>query len=93
LQPLAPVQTLIVDPALPSWMPEMVLRGLRVGGAVATLRFARQADGSSTFDVLHTQGTLRVIRQPPPESQTATMRDRFTALFETVLPSAVTRAM
>jgi glycogen debranching enzyme len=37
LQPLAPAQMLIVDPVLPPWMPEVILRGLRVGGAVATL--------------------------------------------------------
>ena len=31
LLPLAPAETLIVDPVLPTWMPEVIVRGLRVG--------------------------------------------------------------
>jgi glycogen debranching enzyme len=85
LVPLAPVHTLIVDPVLPEWMPHVVLRGLRVGDAQVTLRFERTAAGDTSWDVLHSQGTLRVIRQPPPESLSAGMADRVAGLIETVM--------
>lgn len=85
LVPLAPAATLVVDPVLPDWLPEVVVRGLRVGEASVTLRFVRRQDGRSDWDVLHTQGTLRVIRQPPPESLTAGIVDRTAALMESLL--------
>ena len=72
LLPVASAQTLVVDPALPAWIPELILRDVRVGTAKATLRFWRDGDGASKWDVVHTQGTLHVVRQPAPESLTAT---------------------
>ena len=83
LLPLAPVETLVVDPVLPSWMPEIAVHGLRVGEATVSLRFHRRGDGSSDWDVLHKRGELRVVRQPPPESLTAGWFDRLAALLET----------
>jgi hypothetical protein len=64
----------------------LIVRGLRVGGATATIRFHRGDDGESHVDVLEKRGTLRVIRQPPPESLDATIRDRFSALLDGILP-------
>jgi len=84
LLPLAPTSTLIVDPVLPEWMPEVVIRGLRVGDASATFRFVRREDGHTDWDVLHKQGTLHVIRQQPPESLTAGAIDRTSALMESL---------
>ena len=49
----------------------MVLRGLRVGDATVTLRFWRDEDGASNWEVLHQQGTLHIVRQPAPESLSA----------------------
>jgi hypothetical protein len=83
LLPLAPVETLIVDPILPTWMPEIVVRGLRVGRARVSLRFWRDG-GASKWDVLHKQGTLRVVRQPPPESPTVDVLDRAKGLLESI---------
>jgi hypothetical protein len=85
--PLAPVQTLVVDPALPEWMPHVVLRGVRVGEARANLVFRRKADGTSDWDVEHLQGRLRVIRQPPPESIAAGAADRVWGLAESLVKS------
>ncbi|MGH7501760.1 MAG: glycogen debranching N-terminal domain-containing protein [Longimicrobiales bacterium] len=82
LQPVAPLELLIVDPMLPSWLPEIVLHGLRLGGATATLRFWRDAAGNSHADVLHRQGTFHLIRQPPPEALTANAGDRLFALAD-----------
>jgi glycogen debranching enzyme len=85
LWPIAPAHTLIVDPVLPTWLPEITVRGLRVGSATASLRFWRNAKGESEFDVLHKRGSLHVVRQPPPESLTATAADRVSAMLKTAV--------
>jgi glycogen debranching enzyme len=84
IQPLAPFHTLAVDPVLPPWLPEITLRGLRVGNATATIRFARESDGHVQADVIEQRGTLHVIRQPPPESLQASALDRLAALLRGV---------
>jgi len=84
LLPLAPHELLFVDPSLPEWLPDITLRGLRVGDAVVTIRCWREADGTCDFELLDKRGALRVIRQPPPESLTASIWDRFAALVDTV---------
>lgn len=86
LQPVAALDLLVVDPVLPDWMPDVIVRGLRVGGATATIRFHRDGDGKTHADVLEKRGTLHVIRQPPPESLNAGIGDRFTALVDRLLP-------
>jgi glycogen debranching enzyme len=83
LLPIAAAETLLLDPALPEWAPEIVVRGLRVGGATITLRCWRDA-GKSKWEILHKRGTLRVVRQPAPESLHAGVRDRAGALIETL---------
>ena len=42
LYPYAPLNMLLVDPHLPEWLPEITLRGLRVGGATVAVRFYRE---------------------------------------------------
>jgi glycogen debranching enzyme len=84
LVPIGALNTLLVDPALPTWMPELILQDLRVGEAKATLRFWRAADGASKWEVLHRQGTLHVVRQPAPESLSAGWTDRVVGLVESL---------
>ncbi len=84
LVPIAPLQTLVIDPVLPTWIPELVLRNLRVGGARATLRFWRTPEGRSTWDVLDQHGTLHILRQPPPESLRDGIASRAGAVVETL---------
>jgi hypothetical protein len=84
--PVAHLETLMLDPVLPAWAPEIVVRNLRVGQAQATLRFWRDDQGRSQWDVLHKSGTLRIVRQPPLESVTAGIMDRVKAAFESVMP-------
>ena len=91
LLPIASTQTLVVDPALPAWIPELILRDVRVGAAKATLRFWRDEHGTSKWDVVHTQGTLHVVRQPAPESLSATWGDRAGAVLESVVKSVAKR--
>jgi glycogen debranching enzyme len=86
LLPLAVAETLIVDPTLPAWLPEVVLRDLRIGNAKVSLRFWRKADGSSDWEILHRQGSVRVVRQPPPESG-APWTDRAAAVLESIMRS------
>jgi hypothetical protein len=85
LLPLAPFNTVVVDPALPEWLPEVIVHNVRVGEARVTLRCWREAAGASHFEVLKKIGTLHVVRQPPPESLEAGLAERATAGLETAL--------
>jgi glycogen debranching enzyme len=86
LQPVAPLHLLAVDPLLPPWLPEITIEGLRLAGTTATLRFRRREDGHTEADIVRKRGPLRLVRQPPPESLSAGLADRFRALAESVLP-------
>jgi glycogen debranching enzyme len=85
LQPVAPLHLLAVDPILPPWLPDVTIEGLRLGGTTATLRFHREGDGHVTAEIVQKRGRLRLVRQPPPESLTTGIGDRFRALVEGVL--------
>jgi hypothetical protein len=65
-------------------MPEVVVRDLRVGQAKVSIRFWRDGRGLSKWDVIHKQGTLRVVRQPPPEARSVKVIDRARALTESI---------
>jgi hypothetical protein len=84
LQPVAPLELLVVDPVLPIWLREIVIHNLRLAGATATIRFWRDDNGGSHAEVLHKRGTLRLLKQPPLESLNAGVRDRFSALADSV---------
>ena len=69
LYPFAPAKVLgLVRPRLPTWLPEVTLSGMRVGDAVVTIRFERDGDGGATHEVLEQQGTLHIVRVPPPDA-------------------------
>jgi hypothetical protein len=85
LWPIAWMNTLVLDPDLPGWMPEIVLRNLRVGDASVTLRFWRKDSGDSTWEVLHQERSLHIVRQPAPESLTAGWTDRAGAMLESMV--------
>ena len=82
--PLAPFNTLVVDPKLPAWLPDVTVHALRVGDARVTLRCWRDAGGDSHFEVVNQVGALHVIRQPPPESIDAGFGERVSDAFETI---------
>jgi glycogen debranching enzyme len=81
LQPVASLELLAVDPILPSWIPDLTLRNLRIGDASVTLRFFRNEAGDSDFEVLERQGRLRVVKQPPLDSLNVGIGDRIRALW------------
>ena len=60
-QPDAPNRRVLIDPTLPDWLPDLTLRGLRVGNDVFDLRFARNGDVTET-EVLRGD-PARVVRQ------------------------------
>jgi glycogen debranching enzyme len=84
LQPVAPLDLLVVDPVLPEWLPEIILKDLRLAGARATIRCWRDPTGTCHAEIVEKTGTLRLVRQPPPESLSAGLADRFSALIDTL---------
>jgi glycogen debranching enzyme len=68
LVPYAPLQTLLLDPWLPDWLPELTLEGLRVGAATVSLHFFRTDRGETGYEVAALEGPLHVKRQPAPWS-------------------------
>ena len=79
---MAPVNLMAVDPVLPPWAPELILRNLHVGGACVTVRFWRDRDGASKYDVLAKSGTLHIVRQPSINSMSVGMWERLGALMQ-----------
>lgn len=86
LYPYAPLQLLFVDPQLPTWLPEITLKNLRVGQAVLTLRFYRKSNGASEYEILDQRGKLHVFRQPSPWSLRANFAERLKDLLSGFLP-------
>lgn len=64
--PYAPLNALFVDPHLPEWLPELTVTNLHVGKSAATIRFCRNQDGQSDFDVREVRGDLKIIRRSQP---------------------------
>jgi glycogen debranching enzyme len=63
LRPVAPARTVLVDPHLPPWLPELTLTGIDVGGTTATLRAERRPNGSTRVRVTDATGPLTVVHQ------------------------------
>ncbi|MGH7079553.1 MAG: amylo-alpha-1,6-glucosidase [Acetobacteraceae bacterium] len=84
LLPLAPQRVLIVDPALPEWLPEMTLRNIQVGPSRARLRFRRDASGHTEVEVFE-DGGLAIRRLPPAEGPLSQGKDRVAAAIRSAL--------
>ena len=89
--PWAPAHLLLVDPILPSWLPELSIKRLRVGDATVSLRFHRDSQGESHYQVLERHSKLRVVRQPWFESFSAGRWDRLHDLAESAAVSLTGR--
>jgi hypothetical protein len=76
IYPYAPLNVLFVDPWLPEWLPEFSLEQMRVGQATISLRFTRNKNGRTDYEVTELKGRLHVIRQPSPWSLTAGFGER-----------------
>ena len=62
LTPWAPQNALIIDPALPDWMPHVTVRDIRIGDRRVSLAFHRRADGRTDHEVLEADDGLRLYR-------------------------------
>jgi glycogen debranching enzyme len=82
----APLGVVIVEPALPAWLPELTLRGLRVGRGSVSIQFRRTSGGGTDYRVLDKHGGIRVLRQPPPETLDVSPATRLRELVESLLP-------
>ena len=59
----APHRRLFVDPALPSWLPDVTLSGIDVGRAKLDLRFWRDGE-RSRWEIVRQTGEVEVIERP-----------------------------
>ncbi len=59
----APHGRLYVAPALPHWLPDLTLGGLRCGGARLSLRFWREGE-LSRWEILGLEGQVEVLDEP-----------------------------
>src|SRR5687768_10185723 len=59
----APRSNLYVHPTLPRWLPDLTLRGLKVGRSSLNIRFWREDDGSR-WEVLEAAGEIEVVEAP-----------------------------
>jgi glycogen debranching enzyme len=63
LRAAAPQGRLYVSPALPHWLPDLILSGLRCGDAQLSLRFWRENEGSR-WEILKQEGQIEVLDEP-----------------------------
>lgn len=57
--------TLWLDPCLPSWLPDIRLKGVRIGRGTVDLHFRRADDGTTQYDVTAGDDIVRVRRGVP----------------------------
>ena len=86
IYPYAPLHALFVDPHLPDWLTEITVSNLHVGKATVSIRFFREDDGKSSYEVLEKRGHLHIVRQPSPWSITAGPMERVVDALSSVLP-------
>jgi hypothetical protein len=80
--PLAPRATLIIDPDLPEWLPEVTLNNIQVGDGRIGLGFRHDRSGYTEHEVTDQHGELRVYRSSTEANAGA---DRFAQLFREAL--------
>jgi glycogen debranching enzyme len=67
LYAFAPAHLLVlVRPRLPAWLERLVVRRVRVGDAVLSLAFHRDAAGKTHVEPFDQKGRLRILIAPPP---------------------------
>ncbi len=87
MRPMAPLGMLVVDPHLPSWLPDLRVEGIRVGRSRIDLELHRTKSGKTNYRVTRQEGNVRVIRQPPPQGPRTSMGKRASAAVASILRS------
>jgi glycogen debranching enzyme len=72
LRPIAPMRTLLVDPHLPSWLPDLALEGVHLGNATFDLVIRRDRHGGATVKC-RGGDRIAVIHRPFRQSRRATV--------------------
>lgn len=85
MQPVAPLKTLLVDPILPEWLPDLTVRNLTIGGATLDIAFHRSHGGGTKFEVLRKTGRIHVLRQPAVNSLTDSPVSRLMSLLNGIV--------
>jgi glycogen debranching enzyme len=68
IYPFAPAHVVaLVRPGLPEWLSTVTVRDLRVATGRVSIRFERNARGTTSYDVLDTNGRLHLLDVPPPQ--------------------------
>jgi glycogen debranching enzyme len=67
LRPAAPLRTIVIDPHLPEWLPDIELLGVQVGGATFDLTVRRR--GGRRASVRTRGDRITVIRQPTRQAR------------------------
>jgi hypothetical protein len=78
---MAPLRVTFVDPHLPEWLPEVSLRGVRVGGGELDIHAWRDASGRSRYRVTKRGFRMAVLRQPPPQDPAGGLGRRLLGLL------------
>jgi glycogen debranching enzyme len=65
IYPFAPAHVALVRPGLPEWLSTVTVRDLRVATGRVSIRFERNAGGTTSHDVLDTNGRLHLLDVPP----------------------------
>ena len=92
IYPYAPLDVLFLDPHLPEWLPEVELQRMRIGQACVSLRFRRQTDGRTDWEITDLEGPLHVIQQPSPWSLTSNWAERVHDMITSLLPGKLRTA-
>lgn len=79
--PVAAKNTLIVDPALPDWAPDLEVRGIRIGERRVSLALRRNCDGIMDCEIKDGGEGVRIYR---PDPKVVEGQDRLAAALEVV---------
>jgi glycogen debranching enzyme len=74
LRPVAPLRTVLLDPHLPDWLPDLELEGVQVGGATFDLSLRQQRGGRVC--VRTTGDRVAVVRKPTAQAALAGLHSR-----------------
>lgn len=69
LRPVAPLRTILVDPHLPPWLPDLTLEGVRLGDATFDLIVRRNRRGGAS--VTARGDRITVVQQPTAQARRA----------------------
>jgi glycogen debranching enzyme len=93
IQPFAPMGALnLIRPRLPTWLPDLTIRRLRVGAATVDVRFERQADGRAAATTLERDGKVATQPAPPPNGEPLGIAERAARAALLVMPGRLPRA-